>query len=33
MIASIRKLDCTLDPNEIKQKAGGGAQCSFDTGP
>lgn len=32
LIASISKLDCTLDPSEIKQKAGGGAQCSFDTG-
>jgi hypothetical protein len=33
MIASISKLDCALDPDEIKQKAGGGAQCSFDIGP
>jgi hypothetical protein len=23
---------CTIDPNEIMQKAGGGAQCSFETG-
>jgi hypothetical protein len=25
-------LRCTVDPNEIMQKAGGGAQCSFETG-
>jgi hypothetical protein len=31
-IASVSKLKCTLDPNEIKQKAGGGAECSFETG-
>ena len=29
---SLSKLSCTLDPAEIKQKAGGGASCSFDTG-
>jgi hypothetical protein len=31
-VASVTMLDCTLDPNEIKQKAGGGAECSFMTG-
>jgi hypothetical protein len=30
-IESISKLRCTIDPNEIMQKAGGGANCSFDT--
>jgi hypothetical protein len=29
---SLSKLTCTLDPAEIKQKAGGGADCSFETG-
>jgi hypothetical protein len=31
-IESISNLRCTIDPNEIMQKAGGGAQCSFETG-
>ena len=31
-IESVSKLRCTVDPNEIMQKAGGGAQCSFETG-
>jgi hypothetical protein len=31
-IESASKLRCTIDPNEIMQKAGGGAQCSFQTG-
>jgi hypothetical protein len=31
-IESISKLRCTIDPNEIMQKAAGGAQCSFETG-
>jgi hypothetical protein len=26
-------LDCTVDPNEVKQKAGGGADCTFTPGP
>jgi len=26
------KLNCTLDPAEIKQKAGGRATCSFEMG-
>jgi hypothetical protein len=29
---SLSKLTCTLDPKELKDKAGGGATCSFDTG-
>jgi hypothetical protein len=29
---SLSKLNCTLDPAEIRQKAGGGATCSFETG-
>jgi hypothetical protein len=29
---ALSHLDCTIDPNEIKQKAGGGASCSFDPG-
>jgi hypothetical protein len=31
-IESISKLRCTIDPNEIMQKAGGGASCNFETG-
>src|SRR5262245_11572735 len=31
-IESVSKLRCSIDPNEIMQKAGGGAQCSFETG-
>jgi len=29
---SLSKLNCTIDPAEIKQKAGGGANCAFETG-
>jgi len=32
-VESISNLACTIDPNEIKQKAGGGAKCAFETGP
>jgi hypothetical protein len=32
LIESATKLTCTIDPNEIRQKAGGGAQCAFETG-
>ena len=32
MSESVAKLNCTLDPTEIKQKAGGGATCTFETG-
>jgi hypothetical protein len=28
---SLSTLECTIDPNEINKKAGGGAQCSFET--
>jgi hypothetical protein len=28
----VTKLSCTLDPPEIKEKSGGGAECSFRTG-
>ena len=31
-IESFSRLKCTIDPNEIMQRAGGGAQCSFETG-
>lgn len=29
---SLSHLVCTIDPNEIKQRAGGGADCQFDPG-
>ena len=29
---SLSKLSCTLDPAEIRKKAGSGADCSFETG-
>ena len=29
---SLAKLNCTLDPEEIRQKGGGGASCSFEAG-
>lgn len=29
---SLSNLNCTIEPAEIKQKAGGGATCSFETG-
>ena len=29
----VKRLVCTLDPKEIRQKAGGGADCTFDTWP
>jgi hypothetical protein len=29
---SLSKLMCTLDPAEIRKKAGGGAECSFEAG-
>jgi hypothetical protein len=31
-VESFSKLDCTIDPNEIMKKAGGGAQCTFEAG-
>jgi hypothetical protein len=30
---SLSKLNCTLDPKVIDEKAGGGADCTFDAGP
>jgi hypothetical protein len=33
IIESVKNLVCTIDPNEIRQKSGGGADCMFDTGP
>jgi hypothetical protein len=32
IITSFSHLACTIDSNEIKQKDGGGANCTFDTG-
>jgi hypothetical protein len=32
MVESVSKLVCTINPHEIKQKAGGGADCTFETG-
>ena len=29
-IESFSKLNCTVDPQEVRQKAGGGAECSFE---
>jgi len=29
---SLSHLACTINPAEIKQKAGGGAECKFDPG-
>jgi hypothetical protein len=31
-IVGFSKLNCMIDPNEIKQKAGGGAECRFEIG-
>lgn len=31
-IESLSKLNCTLDPKAIKEKGGGGADCTFDAG-
>jgi hypothetical protein len=31
-IESVSKLECTIDPNAIMQKDGGGAQCAFEAG-
>jgi len=30
-IERVTKLRCTIDPNEIMRKAGGGADCTFET--
>lgn len=29
---ALSHLVCTIDPNEVKQRAGGGANCTFDPG-
>ena len=29
-IAGLSKLNCTLDPKALKEKAGGGAECSYE---
>jgi hypothetical protein len=29
---SLSQLACTIDPNEVKQKDGGGAECTFNPG-
>ena len=29
---SLTQLSCTIDPNEVKQKDGGGAECTFNPG-
>jgi hypothetical protein len=29
---ALSHLDCSINPNVIKQKAGGGATCNFDPG-
>lgn len=31
--AALSHLDCTIKPDEVKQKAGGGANCSAQPGP
>jgi hypothetical protein len=33
IFTSFSHLNCTIDPHKIEQKAGGGANCTFDTGP
>lgn len=32
-VQSVSNLVCNIDPSEIRRKAGGGAECTFDTGP
>ncbi|MDE5458105.1 hypothetical protein GWE18_35915 [Bradyrhizobium sp. CSA112] len=32
VVESLSRLNCTLDPAEIRKKAGGGADCTFETG-
>lgn len=29
---NLSKIECAIDPNEIMKKAGGGAECTFETG-
>jgi hypothetical protein len=33
LFESVTALSCTIDPSEVKQKAGGGADCTFTPGP
>ena len=33
MFESVTALSCTIDPSVVKQKAGGGADCTFTPGP
>ena len=33
MFESITALSCTIDPSVVKQRAGGGADCTFTPGP
>jgi ABC-type amino acid transport substrate-binding protein len=32
IVENISKLECTIDPNEIKKKDGVGAECTFERG-
>lgn len=32
IVENISKLECAIDPNEIRKKEGGGADCTFETG-
>jgi hypothetical protein len=29
-VISLSKLNCTFDPAQLKQKGGGGAECSYE---
>jgi hypothetical protein len=33
LFESLTALSCTIDPSAVKQKAGGGADCTFTAGP
>lgn len=33
LFESLTALACTIDPNAVKQRAGGGADCTFNAGP
>lgn len=33
LFEGLTALSCTVDPNAVKQKAGGGADCTFTAGP
>ena len=32
IVENISRLECMIDPNEIKKKDGVGAECTFETG-